>query len=152
VSIFGGGLAEVCHETEEVIYLLGDHFGSFPALIDFLYHGTIPTDHAGNLPEDLDRLSAHEVKLCKMYFMAEKLEVEDYMNRIVDELHGHHYRYNLTIRTCKVIRDIYKNTAKESMLQAYAAAKLAYAMTSQGYEKEVFSEIASLCKEVSEFA
>ncbi|PQE15137.1 hypothetical protein CJF31_00007247 [Rutstroemia sp. NJR-2017a BVV2] len=93
---------------------------AFTILVTYLYKGYVPS---GPL-EDGPVVSTYCRQMRELYYLAERFEISDLMDKTLDAIQSHSHRHSRDM--CKYIGEIYMNTARDSKLRLYAAVSVAW--------------------------
>ncbi|PQE31849.1 Amino acid transporter protein [Rutstroemia sp. NJR-2017a WRK4] len=93
---------------------------AFTILVTYLYKGYVPS---GPL-EDGPVVSTYGRQMRELYYLAERFEINDLMDKTLDAIQSHDHRHSRDM--CKYIGEIYMNTARDSKLRLYASVSVAW--------------------------
>ncbi|PQE21993.1 hypothetical protein CJF30_00009990 [Rutstroemia sp. NJR-2017a BBW] len=93
---------------------------AFKILVTYLYKGYVPS---GPL-EDGPVVSMYGRQMRELYYLAERFEINDLMDKTLDAIQSHDHRHSRDM--CKYIGEIYMNTVRDSKLRLYAAVSVAW--------------------------
>ena len=137
------------------ITLPEDDSEAFHCMTTFIYRGTVLKDPGGD-PDALDGALENAMYLhvaIESYYLGDKLCMEEFANKTIDEIIVYKNRTNARFRP-EVVKDIYARTRRQSGLRLAAAADYALLVTYSKYQtatqtKE--SEVADLCQSIPDF-
>jgi hypothetical protein len=122
---------------------------AFTILVTYLYKGYVPT---GPL-EDGPGVSTYGRQMRELYYLAERFEIHDLMDKTLDAIQPHDHRHSRDM--CKYIGEIYMNTSRDSKLRLYGAVSVAWnfgrlSSTSEGKLSliETFSDRAEILSDI----
>jgi len=85
----------------------------------------------------------------KLYFFAEKLDINDLMNKSMDEIREALHKHNM-IPTTKEVKEVYANTKPASLLRKFCINAIAWNNRCTSYDAGV-DQVLKLHKEIPEF-
>lgn len=115
-------IRRVCGADPQIFSVAwGRVFGDAPQrIVDYFHNDAVPIGPGPTKAwDDPEALSYTDMKL-KLYFFAEDFEIEDFANRVLDELQTQHYRGRGRLLGYQ-IEDIYESTNVGSLLRRYCA-------------------------------
>ncbi|KAJ8060773.1 hypothetical protein OCU04_011077 [Sclerotinia nivalis] len=93
---------------------------AFSILVTYLYKGHVPTCPIEDGPES----SSYGRQMRELYYLAERFEIIDLMDKTMDAIQFHAYRFDREIY--KHMPEVYKNTTRKSSLRFYCGLSAAW--------------------------
>ncbi|CAD6448890.1 247b621b-a71b-4edf-8479-9138b1a971f7 [Sclerotinia trifoliorum] len=93
---------------------------AFSILVTYLYKGYVPSCPIEDGPES----SSYGRQMRELYYLAERFEIIDLMDKTMDAIQVHDCRFNRDIH--KHMPEVYKNTTRKSSLRFYCALSAAW--------------------------
>lgn len=93
---------------------------AFSVLVTYLYKGYVPACPTEDGPES----TAYGRQMRELYYLAERFEIIDLMDKTMDAIQAHDCRFDRDVH--KHMSEIYKNTIRNSCLRFYCALSAAW--------------------------
>ncbi|KAG4032046.1 hypothetical protein MFRU_008g03960 [Monilinia fructicola] len=93
---------------------------AFSILVTYLYKGYVPACPIEDGPES----SSYGRQMRELYYLAERFEIVDLMDKTMDAIQAHDCRFDRDIY--KHMTEVYKNTTRKSSLRFYCALSAAW--------------------------
>jgi hypothetical protein len=135
-------------EREGVIYFPEEDFATFESFITYLYQDRLPQFFP---TQRADKHSFEHKKLYPLFFLAEKLCINELANRVMDAIQDFGFQLLLTPSRQNIIQ-VYNNTHQASKLRIYCVLTEAYYQNSAGDNEEDLANLTAISRSVPEFA
>jgi len=139
------------------MYMKEEHVGAFENLVNWIYRNQLPSFHSRDFPDSIDGWENFGQTVTEpLFFMAEKLCIDEICNKIMDVYQDSHLRLELMLGSEEIMR-VYANTHENSKLRKYytlsiiahtAYNKIAYSRLC----REILGNMADLLKSTPDFA
>ncbi|TVY24071.1 hypothetical protein LHYA1_G006988 [Lachnellula hyalina] len=139
LKAFASGFKE---GAEGVMYMKEEHVDAFENLVNWIYRDQLPSFPSRDFPDSIDGWENFGQTVTEpLFFMAEKLCIDEICNKIMDVYQDSHLRLGLMLGSEEIMR-VYANTHENTY------NKIAYSRLC----REILGNMADLLKSTPDFA